>query len=185
MNASDREPECLSVDPDRLRDLVAAGLTISEIAEAIGRCPATAKKWLNRYGLHTQRSRGAREFPGQDEATIDRVCRRHGLTTFARGSDAYFRCRRCRVESVVRRRRRVKELLAQEAGGCCVICGYSRYAGALQFHHLDPDQKRLGMSRGGVTLAVEQLRAEAAKCVLLCANRHAEVEAGLASVPIQ
>ncbi len=54
---------------------------------------------------------------------------------------------------------------------------------ALQFHHVDPTQKRLGLSASGVALSLETLRAEAQKCVLLCSNCHAEVEDGTASVP--
>ncbi len=76
-------------------------------------------------------------------------------------------------------------MLAAEAGGRCAICGYDRYLGALQFHHLDPNEKRIGLSRAGVTLAIDVLRVEAEKCVLLCSNCHAEVEAGLTALPIQ
>ena len=45
--------------------------------------------------------------------------------------------------------------------------------------------KRLGMSGQGVTYALDTLRAEARKCVLLCANCHTEVEDGAAAVPIE
>lgn len=172
------------LDRERLQQLVSQGLTIREIAEDLGRASATIKKWLARDGLKTQRAteRGRTPDPG---TAVSRMCRHHGLTEFVRSADGYYRCRQCRVASVVRRRRRVKELLAHEAGGRCVLCGYSRYLGALQFHHLDPAQKRLGLSRAGVTLSLETLRAEAGKCILLCSNCHAEVEAGLVNLPIQ
>jgi hypothetical protein len=64
----------------------------------------------------------------------------------------------------------------------CPLGGYSRSVTALQFHHLDPAQKAFSLSHRGVTLALEAARAEAAKCVLLCANCHAEVEGGIAIV---
>jgi hypothetical protein len=35
----------------------------------------------------------------------------------------------------------------------------------------------------GITRAIAKLREEAAKCVLLCATCHAEVEAGFVSLP--
>jgi 5-methylcytosine-specific restriction endonuclease McrA len=70
-----------------------------------------------------------------------------------------------------------------EAGGACCVCGYQRYLGALQFHHVDPERKRLGLSRAGVTLSIATLRAEATKCVLLCSNCHAEVEGGVTELP--
>jgi 5-methylcytosine-specific restriction endonuclease McrA len=86
---------------------------------------------------------------------------------------------------VARRRRKLKTILVDEAGGRCCVCGYDRYVGALQFHHLDPKQKRLEISRNGVTLSLEALRAEAQKCVLVCSNCHAEIEGGITAVPLQ
>jgi hypothetical protein len=95
-----------------------------------------------------------------------------------------YRCRRCRADAVSRRRRKVKRLLVEEAGGRCRICGYDRFVGALEFHHLDPAGKRLPVSMAGVTLALDFLRDEASRCVLLCSNCHAEVEGGVTQVPV-
>ena len=73
----------------------------------------------------------------------------------------------------------MKQILVKEAGGRCVLCGYDAYAGALQFHHLDPSAKAFAVSINGLTFGIESIREEAKKCVVLCANCHAEVEAGL------
>ena len=83
----------------------------------------------------------------------------------------------------MRRRRKVKTLVVAEAGGRCRLCGYDRCVAALHFHHVDPDTKSFALSQGGFTKSVERLRAEAAKCVLLCSNCHAEVEAGIVKLP--
>jgi hypothetical protein len=73
----------------------------------------------------------------------------------------------------------VKDALVAEAGGSCVLCGYSRCLAALEFHHLDPAAKRFSLAGRGVTRSLARAREEARKCVLLCANCHAEVEAGV------
>ena len=52
---------------------------------------------------------------------------------------------------------------------------------ALEFHHVNPSSKSFAIAPGGVTRSLDAARSEAAKCVLLCANCHAEVEAGLTS----
>jgi len=91
--------------------------------------------------------------------------------------------KRCRTEFVTERRRRVKRILVEEAGGRCRICGYDRYPGALQFHHLDPSTKSFALSVQGVARSLSKARAEVEKCALICANCHAEVEAGLATIP--
>ena len=87
-----------------------------------------------------------------------------------------------RSESVARRQRKIKETLL-EAGGRCTLCGYSRSVSALVFHHVDPGVKQFGLAQGGRTRSLERAREEARKCLLLCANCHAEVEAGVADLP--
>jgi hypothetical protein len=71
----------------------------------------------------------------------------------------------------------VKAILVAEAGGGCSRCGYARSVAALHFHHVDPRTKAFSLSFAGVTRSIAAARKEAAKCVLLCANCHAEVEA--------
>ena len=70
-----------------------------------------------------------------------------------------------------------------EAGGRCQLCGYDRHPAALQFHHVDPSTKGFALGASGLTRALEVMRREAAKCLLLCSNCHAEVEVGFAALP--
>lgn len=163
-----------------LRAFVADGLTQREMAERLDLSVGTVRHWLTRYGLKTARRHWP--MPGERPPYIRRPCRRHGWTDFI-DSGGRYRCVRCRSEAVAGRRRRVKEILVNEAGGRCEICGYDRSFVALHFHHLDPSEKRFTISYKGATIAIDRLRREAAKCVLLCANCHAELEAGLANLP--
>jgi transposase len=178
------------IERGRLEELVAAGMTIAEIAAAVGMAKTTVRYWLGRYGLRTchpapqRQGEDVRRAKAGGRLTMTRECSRHGLTPFVLDTRGCYRCRRCRSEAVTRRRRRVKQILIAEAGGCCQACGYDRHPAALAFHHLDPAQKRLVVSARGVGLSLDTLRAEAQKCVLLCANCHAEVESGALAVPI-
>lgn len=177
------------IERARLERLVEAGMTIAEIAEEVGLSCGSVRHWLRRYGLRTEKARTSRSAELMHAAkeagllTVTMKCRRHGEAEFILEGRGYYRCKRCRMEAVLRRRRKVKAILAQEAGARCCICGYDRYIGALEFHHLDPDDKRMQMSGHGVTLALATARREAQKCVLLCSNCHAEVENGVTSVP--
>ena len=58
----------------------------------------------------------------------------------------------------------------------------ARSTAALHFHHVDPSEKEFAALPRGLTRSIAEARAEAAKCVLLCANCHAEVEAGVATI---
>lgn len=86
-------------------------------------------------------------------------------------------------EAVIRWRRRAKTNLMIGFGGECGICKYSKCTSALTFHHLDPTVKEFTFSGNGVPRAWKKMLDEAAKCVLLCRNCHAEVHSGVTSVP--
>jgi len=169
------------IDAAVLARLVGEGLTLQQMAERLGVGATTIRHWLSKHGLRTSRSL---EVASTGEEVELRVCAVHGHAAFVRtGSRGHYRCRRCRTEHVTRRRRRVKAVLVAEAGGRCALCGYDRFPGALQFHHIDPAAKAFGLATHGVARSLEKARTEARKCVLLCANCHAEVEGGLATIP--
>jgi transposase len=164
-----------------LEPLIAQGASIAQIAEAVGRSKTTVRHWLREYGLTTMWAE-RRRAPGEGQPQLELRCLRHGVTTFRRRRDSGYKCCKCRAEAVSRRRRKVKRVLVAEAGGKCSVCGYSRCIAALEFHHLVPSEKSFSLSHRGVARSIERARAEASKCVLLCANCHAEVEAGLVTV---
>jgi transposase len=168
---------------EQLEPLVEQSFSQARIAATLGVSVSTVRHWLRKYGFETdagyrrrQRRLAAANRTGVREAIMR--CRRHSDTEFALDSRGSWRCLRCRAEAVQRRRRLVKSILVNENGGCCAACGYDRYEGALQFHHLDPANKGFAISHKGFTRSLAQVRREARKCILLCANCHAEVEAG-------
>jgi transposase-like protein len=172
-----------SLDVAELRLLVEDGLSIRQIALRLDRSGATIQHWLRTYGLKTSPSRYSVR-GGAKPPQITRECGTHGWTEFVRtGAAGRYRCKRCNSEAVAARRRRIKEVLVAEAGGSCVLCGFDAYVGALQFHHRRPEEKAFSLSRQGVTRSLDAARAEARKCVLLCANCHAMVEAGVLVIP--
>ncbi len=174
-----------------LEQFVADGMTIAEIATAVGLSKTTVRHWLGRYDLRTRNKVGPRlgeeaklaKLGGQVEMTSE--CLRHGATTYVLEGRGYYRCQRCRSEQIARHRRRLKEMLVAEAGGSCRLCGYDRFLGALEFHHVDPAAKRLGISANGLTPSVDAVRQEATKCVPLCSNCNAEVEGGIRELVVK
>jgi len=75
-------------------------------------------------------------------------------------------------QAVAKRRRKLKQMVIEYKGGRCMICGYKRYAGALDLHHRGDSPKSFGLSMRGLTRSWAKTKSEADKCILLCANCH-------------
>ena len=54
------------------------------------------------------------------------------------------------------------------------ICGYNKYIGALEFHHVTGD-KLFDIGGKGYTRSWETVKAELDKCILVCSNCHKEI----------
>lgn len=82
------------------------------------------------------------------------------------------------IKAVAKRRRKIKAMAIEYKGGRCQLCGYQRYQGALELHHIDRTTKSFGIGDKGYTRSWEKVKAELDKCALLCANCHREVGGG-------
>lgn len=91
-------------------------------------------------------------------------------------------CKICTNIQSQERQTRCKEGAVNYMGGKCQICGYKKYTGALEFHHLDPKQKDFTISHIK-SRKLENIKTELDKCILLCSCCHKEVEAGITPLP--
>jgi formate-dependent nitrite reductase cytochrome c552 subunit len=80
---------------------------------------------------------------------------------------------------VVQFRRDLKVRAVTFMGGACEGCGRTGPSAAFDFHHKDAAGKDFGISQDGIPRRWEKIIAELAKCVMLCANCHREVHAGV------
>jgi hypothetical protein len=106
---------------------------------------------------------------------IQKECSVHGLTEYRLRKDGRYRCGQCNTDAVIRRRHKVKQMAVEYKGGECEICGYKKYIGALQFHHMNPNEKDFNVSQKGHTRSWNRVKSEIDKCILVCANCHAEI----------
>jgi len=83
------------------------------------------------------------------------------------------------IKAVRQRRKKVRQMAVEYKGGRCQNCGYARCAEALEFHHIENSAKDFGISARGYTRSWLKIRQELDKCILLCANCHRELHAGL------
>jgi len=119
-------------------------------------------------------------------------CKIHGILTKDQvgerknGKYTQIFCKICKVEKQKERRKRdadiqkekrysLKRELIDMKGGKCIACGYDRYIGALDFHHLNENEKIYNV--GTLISGGSRLKAivEIQKCILLCSNCHREL----------
>jgi 5-methylcytosine-specific restriction endonuclease McrA len=113
---------------------------------------------------------------------VIKKCTKHGQTKHFLRKDGSFRCGKCASEWVINHRRRKKEKLIELFGGACTVCGYKKYAGTLDFHHINPGTKAFALSVKGLSYSWKDILQEAKKCILVCKNCHTEIEAGITAL---
>jgi predicted transcriptional regulator len=146
-----------------LIDLLNKHLSTQKIAGMLGRSQKTVLYWERKYGLSPA------------FAAYGNGRRTRSLKEMAD---------RMRQEPTVHRRR-LKAMAIAYKGGKCLLCGYHRCNAALEFHHLDKTTKGFGLSRKGIIRSWESIKKELDKCVMICANCHREVEAGVRPIGIE
>jgi len=88
------------------------------------------------------------------------------------------------LKQAVQKRRKALRLKAIEyKGGKCIFCGYNRYAGTLDFHHVNESSKEFGLSEKGITRSWDKIQKELDKCILVCANCHRELHGKILQLP--
>jgi predicted RNA-binding Zn-ribbon protein involved in translation (DUF1610 family) len=102
-----------------------------------------------------------------------KVCNTHGETLFVLRNDNRYRCKKCSVDAVHKRRHKLKDKAIEYKGGKCEKCGYSASKRALSFHHLDPTQKEFTIS--SANRSWDRVKNELDKCMLVCMNCHMEL----------
>jgi 5-methylcytosine-specific restriction endonuclease McrA len=82
-------------------------------------------------------------------------------------------------KAVTARRKRLKAMAIEYKGGKCIFCGYGKCNDALDFHHINSREKEFGLSVRGLTRSWKKISKELDKCILVCANCHRELHAGI------
>jgi hypothetical protein len=88
-------------------------------------------------------------------------------------------CKRCIQKEGTKRQQLFKQKCVEYKGNKCMICGYSKYIGALEFHHRDATKKDFQVSKIKNHKWNEYIINELDKCDLLCSNCHKEIHATL------
>jgi hypothetical protein len=112
---------------------------------------------------------------------VSHVLRSECKTCYNQYMRNYFKNNPVHVKRVNKgKKKRVKFVQDLKLEKGCYICGYNKSANALHYHHIDPSNKEENVSiLASRQISEEKILKEIEKCVVLCANCHAEVESGI------
>jgi len=115
--------------------------------------------------------------------TVSKICKKIGIKPFILKHKTCVVCNKdlgenlsnhtkCKTCVTRLRRLRLKIKCVDYLGGECQKCGYNNHLAALQFHHLDPNEKEFTISSSKHSYSWELIQKELDKCILLCSNCH-------------
>lgn len=99
-----------------------------------------------------------------------------------KGNKIYSYCKECCKKRVRNQNYNFKQkCLEYKNTKACLNCGYNKNPAALDFHHLESEQKEFEITRSKTYGSVElhlTIKQELDKCIVLCANCHRELHNG-------
>jgi len=167
-----------------LEQLISEGKSQRQIAKVLECSQSNVRHWLSVHNLSTSRQPYNRNFSETDNEST-KTCGLCGvekdLSNYRKRDTGkpYSYCKECQSSYTSQRRRDIKLQAIEYKGGECEVCGYNTYPGALQFHHLDPNEKDFHISQRGHSRSWKRVKSELDKCIMVCANCHAEIHSGI------
>lgn len=173
------------MDKIQLQKYVEQGFSIREISKETNKSQTNVRHWLKKYGLKTQNLSFSQGFALKEkiiengiEYKLCAACntKKELLKDFYTKNKKYSHawCKSCLNKQTIKWQQERKIEAINYKGGKCIKCGYNKYAGALDFHHLDPSKKDYSISRRK-NCTLDTIKPELDKCILLCRNCHAEL----------
>lgn len=169
----------VEISKDDLENLINENPSLRQISKLTGKSLTSIRYWVKKYEL-SPRSRIPHEL--KSSRFCPRCCQEKGIQEFYKKRGIQYAssyCKSCTTQQTTERMINFKSLCVKYKGGECIICGYNKYQGALEFHHMNPDDKEFNISHMRKYSFDDLVKYELDKCVLLCANCHREVENGL------
>jgi hypothetical protein len=168
------------MEKEVLENYLNQGLSLNKISRITGKSLTSLRYWKDKYCLKSK-FKTFRDIEKADygETRFCSRCKKDVKTENfyqrrGRANSSTY-CKVCTNEQTMERVRNLKSLMVEYKGGCCVKCGYDKYQGALDFHHLDPKEKDFNPSQLKKNSFDDKIKSELDKCILVCSNCHREI----------
>ena len=167
----------------KYEELVNQNKSSHAIAKELGISQTTVRYWLKKYNLKTKIKHSCYSYESDNIDTTKKKCPQCQEIKLINSENFYIRkqsgkphawCKKCNDKIAYQRQKEIKQKAVDYKGGKCCVCGYNRYAGALEFHHLDAQTKDYNIS-DLKSYSMNKIKSELDKCILVCRNCHAEI----------
>jgi transposase len=173
------------MDKDLLQNYVDNNYSIAQISKLTNKGKTTVRYWLTKFNLKTNNLSFSEGYALKEKIiennTEYKICpqcnqKKELKTHYYVKNKTYTHawCKSCNNINTIKLQQQRKKEAINYKGGKCVKCGYNKYDGALDFHHIDPSKKDFSISRKK-NCSLETIKPELDKCILLCRNCHSEV----------
>lgn len=173
----DKVSVIINMDYDIINNLVAKGLSIRKIASELKTSPTNVRYWLKKFDVKTIPRSEISDCKYCPRCDKEKLKTEFYNRRNKKGNSVY--CKPCSNEQTVERQRKFKQQCVEYKGGKCVCCGYKKCNKALDFHHLNPNKKEFSIAHARLTSFNDEVKKELDNCVLVCANCHREIHAGI------
>jgi len=150
----------------KLKTLVESGLSQPEIASKLNTTRGKVRYQLTKNNLITKHAKFGKTTP-----SYKCKCGEINKNNFYGHKTSM--CKKCHIDYTTQKGYRNRDLGISLLGGQCSVCGYKKSISALEFHHIEDENKDPSFKslRGW---SKSRLKNELKKCILLCSNCHRE-----------
>jgi hypothetical protein len=183
------------MDKSTLETYISQGLSLGQISKITNKSRTSIRHWLKKFDLKTKnksfkeqpRTKNIILFNGIKSKCCPKCKEVKNLQNefyTSKNGDVHGWCKSCNNKITYEKQLARKVECVKYKGGKCIVCNYDKYIGALDFHHVNPEEKEFNIAQLR-SYSLEFLIKELDKCVLLCKNCHAEVHHGLVDLKEQ
>lgn len=164
------------MNKNELQKLIEENLSTHQIAKITNKSQTNIRHWLKKYDLKTKRSIKTYEssdskYCSNCNLIIPKI-NFHKDKNKLNNLSSY--CKKCNTILTIERQRKFKMLCLEYKGGKCCVCGYNKSIRALEFHHINSNEKDFNISKSKLKTFNDSIKSELDKCILLCSNCHRE-----------